>query len=296
MIVKPLKQLVEFFFISVFLLIPGLSYSDQTETKISADTVTVSPDGLLMATGNVIVKYGQITVKAEALSFNQKTNSISVKEISEFYDGQEIRFSADKADLDGELSEGIIFAARILLDEAIKIRAEEDRLDKSGISSGKVISRVTSCEECKDEDPNWYLTASSAKRDFENSNIIYRNVTVRVKGLPVAYLPFLRMPDPSVDRAQGFLVPEAALTSNLATGLKLPYFVPMGSSRDILLIPYFSTKTNTVEYRYRQKFTNGDLVVNGSISNDDLIKNKLRYFSRAVGSFDLLYDINFEFL
>ena len=295
MILKTLKQLVEFLLISVFLLMPVLAYSDQTETKISADIITVSPDGVLTALDNVIVKYGQITVKAEALSFNQKTNSISVTEISEFYDGQEIRFSADKADLDGELSEGIIFAARILLDEAIKIRAEEIRLDKSGISSAKGISRVTSCEECEDEDPNWYLTASSAKRDFENSNIIYRNVTVRVKGLPVAYLPFLRMPDPSVDRAQGFLVPEAALTSNLATGLKLPYFVPIGSSRDILLIPYFSTKTNTVEYRYRQKFTNGDLVVNGSISNDDLIKNKLRYFSRAVGSFDLLYDINIKF-
>ena len=122
MILKPLKQLVEFFLISVFLLIPGLSYSEQTETKISADTVTVSPDGKLMASGNVVVKYGQITVKAEALSFNQKINSISIKEISEFYDGKEIKFSADKADLDGELSAGIIFAARILLAEAIKIR------------------------------------------------------------------------------------------------------------------------------------------------------------------------------
>ena len=86
MILKPLKQLVEFFLVCFFLLIPGLSYSEQTETKISADTVTVSPDGMLKASGNVVVKYGQITVKAEALSFNQKINSISVKEISEFYD------------------------------------------------------------------------------------------------------------------------------------------------------------------------------------------------------------------
>ena len=86
------------------------------------------------------MKYGQITVEAEALSFNQKTNSISISEISKFYDGQEIRFSADKADLDGELSEGIIFAARILLDEAIKIRADEVRLDNNGISSAKGIS------------------------------------------------------------------------------------------------------------------------------------------------------------
>ena len=50
------------------------------------------------------------------------------------------------------------------------------------------------------------------------------------------------MPDPSVDRAS-FLVPEAVLTSNLASGLKLPYFIPMGISSDILITPYFSSKT-----------------------------------------------------
>ena len=110
---------------------------------------------------------------------------------------------------------------------------------------------------------NWYLSASSAKRDIENSNIVYKDVTVRVKGLPIVYIPYLRMPDPSVDRARGFLVPEAVLTSNLASGLKLPYFIPMGSSSDLLLTPYFSSKTKTLEYRYRKKFRNGDMTVTG---------------------------------
>ena len=60
-----------------------------------------------------------------------------------------------------------------------------------------------------------------------NLNIVYKDVTVRVKGFPIAYIPYLRMPDPSVDRAIGFLVPEAVLTSNLASGLKIPYFIPL---------------------------------------------------------------------
>ena len=98
---------------------------------------------------------------------------------------------------------------------------------------------MTSCNECEGKELNWYLSASSGKIDSENSNIIYKDVTVRVKGIPVAYIPYLRMPDPSVDRARGFLVPEAVLTSNLASGLKLPYFIPMGLSKDLLLTPIF---------------------------------------------------------
>ena len=103
------------------------------------------------------------------------------------------------------------------------------------------------------------------------------------------------MPDPSVDRAQGFLVPEAVLTSNLATGLKLPYFIPLGQSKDILVTPYFSSKTKTFEYRYRQKFQSGDLAVIGAFSNDNLERNKLRYFSQLVGNFKLAYGIDLNF-
>ena len=154
---------------------------------------------------------------------------------------------------------------------------------------------MTSCDECEGKEPNWYLSASSANRDSENSNIVYKDVTVRVKGLPIAYIPYLRMPDPSVNRARGFLVPEAVLTSNLASGLKLPYFIPLGLSSDLLVTPYVSSKTKTLEYRYRKKFRKGELSVNGAFSNDDLVHNDLRYFSRLVGNFQLGYGIDLNF-
>ena len=295
MIPEVTKKLIRIFLGIIFLFPPALVLSQQNETQITADTVIVDHEGILKAEGNLVVKHRAVKVKAEALVFNRKDNSIKFTKISEFYDGQEIVFSALEADINGELSEGIIKTARLLLDETIKIRAEEVRLKNGEISDATGISLVTSCEECEGKDPKWYLTASSAKRDFENLNIVYRDVTVRVKGLPVAYVPYLRMPDPSVNRAQGFLVPEAVLTSNLATGLKLPYFVPIGLSKDILITPYLSSKTKTFEYRYRQQLRNGDLAVIGAFSNDDLEGNKLRYFSQLVGNFKLAYGIDLNF-
>ena len=94
------------------------------------------------------------------------------------------------------------------------------------------ISQVTSCQECEGQDPNWYLSASSVKRDVENTNIVYKNVVVRVKGVPVAYIPYLRMPDPSVDRAQGFLIPEAVLTKS-SYWFKITVFYSIGLKRVI---------------------------------------------------------------
>ena len=279
----------------VFFIMPFLVLAQQSEIKISADTITVQNGEILFAEGNVLVQNGNNKIKAKALKFDQISNKIEFTKIEDLYDGDSIKLSAEEAVISSDLSEGIIRAAHLLIDNAIKIQAKEVSLRDGKISSAKGISRVTSCEECQGKELNWYLTASSANRDVENSNIVYRNVTVRIKGLPIAYIPYLRMPDPAVDRARGFLVPEALITSNLATGLKLPYFIPMGMSSDILITPYFSTKTKTVEYRYRQKFRSGDLTVKGAFSDDDLVSDDLRYFSQLIGNFRLGYGIDLKF-
>ena len=142
------KKLIIAFFGFVFLLVPTFVLSQKIETKITADTVIVNPDETLVAEGNLLVQHGMVRVKAEALIFNRKDNSIKFTKINEFYDGQEIVFSALEANIDGELSEGIIKVARLLLDETIKIRAEEVRLkngqisDAKGISKGNIVRRV----------------------------------------------------------------------------------------------------------------------------------------------------------
>ncbi len=287
--------MIRFFTTIIFSLIPFFSFAEQIETQIFADTITVERDGVLRAEGNILVQYGDNKIRAQALKFNQKTKKIKFIGIKDLHDGNAISLSATEAVISSDLSEGIIKAANLLIDNSIQIQTGAVRLKDGKISSASEISRVTSCEECKGKEPNWYLSASSAKRDNENSNIIYKDVTVRVKGLPIAYIPYLRMPDPSVKRARGFLVPEAVLTSNLASGLKLPYFIPLGLSSDLLITPYFSSKTKTLEYRYRKKFINGDLAVTGAFSDDDLASNDLRYFSKLIGNLDLSYGIGLNF-
>ena len=73
------------------------------------------------------------------------------------------------------------------------------------------------------------------------------------------------------------------LTSSIGSGLKIPYFIPIGRSRDILITPYISSKTKTVEYRYRQILSNGNLLITGAVSDDDVTQEKTRAFLRAQG-------------
>ena len=178
-------------------------FAKQIETKITADKITVEAGSILNAEGNVRVQFNDTLIRQKGLIFDQTSGKIKFIELQEFFDGNAIRFSADEALFSSDLSEGIIRTANILLDDAIKIHSEEVSIADGEISTARKISRVTSCETCEGKEPNWYLTASSAKRDIENLNIVYKNVTIR-ESIPVAYLPYLRMPDPSVDRGEGF--------------------------------------------------------------------------------------------
>ena len=227
--------------------------AESKEINFSADTIFTNPRGFIEAEGNVLVTNGEISIAADNMKVNSSSEEIKITGIRDFQHGNAVSLSAAEALISTDLSEGIINEANLVIDDTIKIQTDEVQLKNGEIVSAKGISRVTSCEECEDNKPNWYLSASSAQRDTENLNIVYKDVTVRAKGLPIAYIPYLRMPDPSVDRAIGFLVPEAVLTSNLASGLKIPYFIPLSLS-NLLVTPYFSPKTKTLEYRYRRNF------------------------------------------
>ena len=109
----------------VFSLVPLLLWAEQIETQISADTIMVQQGDIVYAAGNVVVRHGKNKLKAQVLEFNQKSNNIKFTDLQEFYDGKAINLSAKEAEISSDLSDGIIRVANLLVDDAIKIQAQE---------------------------------------------------------------------------------------------------------------------------------------------------------------------------
>ena len=167
-------------------------FAQELETIISADQITVQPDNILKAKGNVIVRRGDVSIKAEAMTVDERKNQIEFGDSIEFFDGKSLKLAGKNAVISDDLSAGIIKAAKIVIDDTIKIRAEEIKLKNSTVERIVNINQMTSCEECENGSPLWYFTASSATNDIQNKNIIYRNVTLRLSGLPLVYIPYLQ--------------------------------------------------------------------------------------------------------
>tara|TARA_R110002126_G_scaffold167330_2_gene315232 strand:+ start:26108 stop:28234 length:2127 start_codon:yes stop_codon:yes gene_type:complete len=260
-----------------------------------ADDLLITRDRVLIARGNVEAFQGDTRIRAKSISYDEQTGALTIEGPIVLTDGAGSVILADAAELDSSLQNGLLTGARMVMNQQVQLAAVQiDRVD--GRYSQLYKTAVTSCKICEDgEVPLWQIRARRVIHDEVGQQLYFDDATFHIKNVPVFHLPRLRMPDPTLDRATGFLTPSIRTTSQLGTGLKLPYFIKLGDSRDLTLAPYLSTATRTLEFRYRQAFVGGNISFEGAYTRDDEIPDTNRGYLDWQGAFDLRRDYKLSF-
>jgi LPS-assembly protein len=271
---------------------------DTTPATLIADNIRFSQRAQqLEATGNVEIFHEGARLQATAISYDGATDQIEVTgplTLTDM-DGRAV-ILADFAQLDADLQNGILHGARLVLERELQVAATE--IERSDGRFTQLYQGVaSSCEVCPDNPtPLWEIRARRIVHDQEERQLYFEHATLRAMGVPVFYLPRLRLPDPSLERATGFLTPSLLVNDELGTQLRLPYFIRLGDHRDLTLTPWIGTpESRTIELRYRQAFRSGDIEVLGAASWDDLTENSPRGFLEASGRFELPSDFVLDF-
>jgi len=255
----------------------------QNAANLIADAVRVTSDQQLVATGNVEVFFGQDRLRASSIIYDPETDSLQILGPITIQTADGTVLTATAATLDPRLENGILQGARIVFDQQLQVAANQiDRRD--GRYSQLYKSSATSCNVCGTRAPLWEIRAEQVVHDDLERQLYFRNATFHVRGFPVFWLPRFRLPDPTLERATGFLTPSQRNTTELGTGLKLPYFITLGDHRDLTLTPYVSPETSTLELRYRQAFRKGRINIEGAVS-DDTLEDENRSYLFADGRF-----------
>lgn len=260
-----------------------------------ADDVRLSGENRLEAHGNVEAYFQGQRLRATSITYDRATDRLEITGPITLTDGGYTTVLADSASLDRDMQNGLLRGARMVMDERLQVAgAQLNRED--GRLSQLYNATVTSCRVCEHgRPPLWQIRAKRVVHDSQARQLYLHNAQFQVLDVPVFYLPRLRLPDPTVERASGFLVPVIRTSSLLGTGVKVPYFLRLGDHADITLTPYVSEKTRTLEFRYRQAFSNGDLRLDGAISDDDLTNRDTRGYLFGEGRFDIGNDFKLNF-
>lgn len=262
--------------------------AQDTATLVS-DSLAITGDTRLIADGNVEVFFKGNRLKASRIVFDQATDRLEITGPIVLTEATgEILILASQADLAADLSEGILTSARLVLNQQLQLAANR-MMRVSGRYTALQTVTASSCRVCaNDPTPLWEIRARRVVHDEVARQIYFDRAQFRLAGVPVLYIPRLRMPDPTLKRATGFLMPSIRTTSDLGTGIRVPYFIVLGKSVDLTLTPYLTARNSqTLGLRYRQAFATGLLTLEGSVSRDDLEPGKTRAYLRVRGDFTL---------
>ncbi|WP_226780591.1 LPS-assembly protein LptD [Oceaniglobus trochenteri] len=279
------------------LLLSSFGAKAQQTATLVADKVQLTRQNTLEATGNIEVLYGETRLRARRITYSRAGQSLRIEGPITLVEGDgRAILVADQADLDADLQNGILTSARLVLDQQLQLAANEiARVD--GRYTRLSRSVASSCEVCAgNPTPVWEIRAREIIHDQQERQLYFDQAQFRFLGVPIFYSPRLRLPDPTLKRSSGFLLPSLRTSSRLKTGVKLPYFQTLGDHADLTLTPYVSAATRTLEARYRQAFAMGEISFEGAVSDDDLRPGETRYYLFGEGEFELprQFRLNFD--
>ncbi|WP_299637264.1 LPS assembly protein LptD [uncultured Ruegeria sp.] len=274
---------------------PQAAQSQAEPALLVADKVFITPERTLVAEGNVEAFQGDTKLSAQRITYDRETGELTLEGPIRIDQGGQSTLLADSGQLDSGIQNGLLIGARMVFDQQTQIASVQAKRAAGRYTQFSKVT-ATSCHVCTNgKPPLWQIRARKVTHDQLERQLYFEGAQLRVLDYPVFYFPYLRLPDPTLDRATGFLVPSIRSTSQLGTGVQVPYFFKLGDHKDLTLTPYLSAKTTTLGYRYRQAFVNGRIQIEGAYTRDDVQPDQDRGYLFAGGWFNLKNDFRLTF-
>jgi len=135
-------------------------------------------------------------------------------------------------------------------------------------------------EEGRTKKPSWRIKARKVRQDKDTRTVRYNDAVFELLGVPLFWTPYLAHPDPSADRASGFLTPFGGLSSSKGLNVRIPYYWAIDDYTEATFTPHIFQRVNPLmEYQFARKFNTGIFNVDGSFTYSS-------FFDRDGNTFD----------
>ncbi|RYE84309.1 MAG: LPS-assembly protein LptD, partial [Hyphomicrobiales bacterium] len=249
---------------------PG--YFDQVqdqggEAQVEADMLTYdSATDTIAAEGRAVLIYQGHHVQADQLRYNRVTGRMTAtgNVIIVAPDGNE--YEADSIEVSGGIKQAFVRSLTLRTAQGELITAG-DADYASELQTTLVDASYSPCGLCVDSKGRkigWRIYAAKIVQDKKGKVIYLDQPTIEVLGVPVAWVPWLALPDPTVRSAQ-FRMPRYSRSDKLGHRLETPFFVPIGEDIDLLLSPSLMTRQGfLMGAEWEQRFDYGRFNVKGA--------------------------------
>lgn len=232
---------------------------------VEADTVAYDMDAdSITATGRVVIYYLDHVVVADEVNVNRKTRKVTAIGHVEMTDPTGNVVRGDRVNLDDDLANGVIEGLELVTSERIAFTARNATRadgDITTLNEGVYLPCVD-CNGVKGKKPIWQIRANRILHKQKDQTIVFENATFEFLGVPLAWVPVLSQPDPSVQQKTGVLMPSAKRSKTLGYSVTVPYYVALDPSYGLTLTPsVYSRQGLLFSGEWRQRLDSGQYSV-----------------------------------
>jgi LPS-assembly protein len=234
---------------------------------LDADTVEQGDtSGVIIATGNVVATNAGRVVRANRLVYDQNSGVVTATGNVTVVEADGSTTVAEQLTLDDALNTGVInnFAARFPDGSVV---AANGAVRRAGDRNFLTRAIYTACQVCQDgkSKPTWAVRARRAMQDQRSETLVYNDVVLEIKGVPILYVPYFQHGDPSVGRRSGLLQPKPGESSRMGLFWEQPYLWVIDPYSELTIAPIITQRVNPIlQLDYRRKFYSGSLEVRTS--------------------------------
>jgi LPS-assembly protein len=237
------------------------------QASITADTLTYNADAhQVTADGHVELGFNGFTMIGDHLVFDQRTHEARFVGHVIVHAPEGTTYTASDLQLTYEMQRTLMEELTITTKDGALVTASRGEF-QPGIATVLDEGTYAPCGQCVDAKGRkigWQVKTARMIYHSKSETVTLEQPTLYLLGVPVAWLPWLSMPDPT-KRTSGFRTPSVGYSTGFGASLSTPYFMALGNDTDLIFTPTLLSRQGVLfAAEWDQRFVNGAFKVKTS--------------------------------
>lgn len=223
------------------------------------------------------------TIKSDKVYYNVKSEEIKTSGNTEMTNASGQRIKLNELSLSNNQSNVHASDIEIWLGSHVYVKA--DKITKNGDETIAKNADFTACEGCDSYGNAWDIHSHTIIHDANEKMLYFHNASFWVydNNIPVLWLPYYEMPDPSVKYKTGLLSPSFNSTNGMGTQINIPVYINISDRHDLTTTFSYLTNENPLfQAEHRLNFHRSEFRTKGSFTHNEVGKNRWHLYNDDV--------------
>ena len=225
--------------------VPEFNEAGERQIAFASDILSYDADAdIVTADGNVVLRSGERSVRADSVSWSRRTGVILATGNVRFVDDNGNQLFSDQVELTDEFEAGALENLLLALRQGGRLAANRGVREVDGTialeQAAYSACAVVTADGCPKE-PSWRITAERVIYDPADSRVRFRGAYLELFGARLLPLPGLAIRTDG-GAVSGFLVPDLRISESNGVEVSGSYYIRFADNKDLTLSAYAFTE------------------------------------------------------